>query len=699
MYRDLLVTYVPLRRFWAERVASGHLPRWFPWEGLGQSFLGQGITGTFHPVNLLWLLFDEADALRVEIAGALLLGIVGQVLFARRSRQSAPAAVASAVALALSGYTLSMTSNPVYLRGLCTLPWVALAASALFTGPRPARAAVALGLTWALIPLGGDALSTLTAGAVVAALWVAHRAWARLGWALAAAGLMALLAAPELVPAALLRADSIVADFHNADFLARHWALHPERLPELLLPGLRTLAEGWERAQAVGEAGRWAESILLGALPVAMALTIPRHRVPLALLALALGSGWLALGIHGGLEPLLRHLLPALNTVRYPEKHLALTVFGVSAAAGFGVDAGLRAPRRALLSLGLVSLASVGAAFAAGSPGDHLGPLALALVTSAGFGAVTLLQARIPAAAWLVPLLFAASLWREPLGLVTLPAGELLAPTAALPGAQRVWSERGATTPPVDEASLQRWALEAEAVLAGNLSVLHRRAAFGMSANLPLAPRRERLLLGWALTDTRELGHLFGYDVEVPAEGAPRLVEAAPRAWLATPRFVPSTRELLARLRSDPRGARQHPLVLGPDATPAEAPAGEVRWTLDAIDELVLEAEVQRPAILVLNDLAAPGWTATVDGVPTPIGVANALVRAVPLQPGRHEVRFEYAVPGLRTGLALAALALLVALLLLGGRPQRAGRPSVGTASPSGTGTSTTAARPPRSTS
>lgn len=56
--------------------------------------------------------------------------------------------------------------------------------------------------------------------------------------------------------------------------------------------------------------------------------------------------------------------------------------------------------------------------------------------------------------------------------------------------------------------------------------------------------------------------------------------------------------------------------------------------------EVVLRAS--GPGTLVLADTNYPGWTATVDGVATPIGQADLVMRAVPLGLGDHEIRFRY---------------------------------------------------------
>jgi uncharacterized membrane protein YfhO len=72
----------------------------------------------------------------------------------------------------------------------------------------------------------------------------------------------------------------------------------------------------------------------------------------------------------------------------------------------------------------------------------------------------------------------------------------------------------------------------------------------------------------------------------------------------------------------------------------------------------------------VLLDRFAAGWQATVDDRAVEIERADLLVRAVPVGPGRHTVRFRYRAPGLRLGLALSAVAWLAlgALLLVGRR-------------------------------
>ena len=58
--------------------------------------------------------------------------------------------------------------------------------------------------------------------------------------------------------------------------------------------------------------------------------------------------------------------------------------------------------------------------------------------------------------------------------------------------------------------------------------------------------------------------------------------------------------------------------------------------------EVILRADVAEPALLVLADMAYPGWQAWVDGVPSPILTVDGVFRGLALDPGNHVARFAY---------------------------------------------------------
>jgi uncharacterized membrane protein YfhO len=83
-------------------------------------------------------------------------------------------------------------------------------------------------------------------------------------------------------------------------------------------------------------------------------------------------------------------------------------------------------------------------------------------------------------------------------------------------------------------------------------------------------------------------------------------------------------------------------------------------------NDVLVRARAPGGGFLLLADTFYPGWTATVDGKPAPIYRANISVRAVPLSPGSHRVRFHYAPASLYRGaiISLSALGgLLIALV------------------------------------
>jgi len=80
---------------------------------------------------------------------------------------------------------------------------------------------------------------------------------------------------------------------------------------------------------------------------------------------------------------------------------------------------------------------------------------------------------------------------------------------------------------------------------------------------------------------------------------------------------------------------------------------------------LTIRADSACPGLLVVNQSWAPGWTATVDGQPTPILRTNFLARGVALPAGQHEVRFVYAPGSFTVGLVLTIATSLTLLGLL----------------------------------
>jgi hypothetical protein len=112
---------------------------------------------------------------------------------------------------------------------------------------------------------------------------------------------------------------------------------------------------------------------------------------------------------------------------------------------------------------------------------------------------------------------------------------------------------------------------------------------------------------------------------------------------------------------------------LGPDAAndpgPDAAPPGSARVVSDSGDEMTVEVEASRNALLFVADGWYPNWRAEVDGVAAPVYRANYAYRAVPVGAGNHRVTFTYRPHEFYAGLAvtIAGVAALVATLLARG--------------------------------
>lgn len=94
---------------------------------------------------------------------------------------------------------------------------------------------------------------------------------------------------------------------------------------------------------------------------------------------------------------------------------------------------------------------------------------------------------------------------------------------------------------------------------------------------------------------------------------------------------------------------------------------GAATLVVDEPDRLVVRAESAGPGLLVLRDVAAPGWVASVDGRPARIITADHAFRGVEVPSGSSLVEFRYEPRTYRTGLWLAAAGIVLAIALVAG--------------------------------
>jgi len=477
-------------------------------------------------------------------------------------------------------------------------------------------------------------------------------------------------------------------------------------------------------------------SLYVGSLTIALAaagVSRLERGTRIVLLGFAFLALWLSLGAAGGLG-LLAARLHLFDVFRFPSKALLLVHLALSLGAGLGFDrlrrgdgwrtftvvaAGLLAAILTLAAivsaggLGLAEWAGIDTArwpgVAAAIRGDVLsealvivGALAAALavgrrretasVASLLVGTLTVL-ALVRAGAGMNPQTSAAFFRPLPemvaLRLHDLGGGRVFSYGIDWSPAFRAFLAQGRGPLRLASFSLNRQVLapynnvvdRVEAPEATDLTSFVPRSRELAPAHYD--PRAVGTLLPWlrnaAVSRVLSLDPLEHPDLEqlarVPMGAglfihAYRLRDPGSRAYVAC-RVV----------RADPADALRRPYAADFDAArdvalAEEAQAscrdGRARGGEEAPSAERYDVHADGAGVLVVRASFARGWSATVDGLPAPVLVANGKHRGVPVPAGDHEVRLRYRAPGLYVGLSAAlisALALASLLVLSRSRP------------------------------
>ena len=127
----------------------------------------------------------------------------------------------------------------------------------------------------------------------------------------------------------------------------------------------------------------------------------------------------------------------------------------------------------------------------------------------------------------------------------------------------------------------------------------------------------------------------------------------------------PPTEELLARLAEDRFDASATTFV---DADVAfDDVRGTARIASEHPQEIVMEADMETPGLVVLADQWHPGWKATADGQPTPVHRVNHAIRGIAVPRGKTTIVMRYDPQSFRSGRLVSLLAVGL-LLAWGGR-------------------------------
>jgi hypothetical protein len=669
-YSDLVITHYPNVLFLRRALLEWHtIPLWSPTILSGYPFAANPLSGLWYPPGWLAVFLPLPFGFNLLIALHMLWGGIGMVRLQKKEGMSHAAALFGALAFESMPKLFAHygVGHLTLIYAVCWTPWLLAAALPRLPARRPARLSPLAqpGFILALIFLA-DPRWAMFAGVLWWGYVLAHSQYSanhasessptpsrfqsllrNLVFLFSQTLLAALLAAPLALP--LLEYARLSTRAHLTPQEALAFSLPFPRLLGLLFPDFGGFHEWMLYPGGL--------VLVLGVVAVFQKrLTFAkRFWVWVAFLSLLF-----SLGSQIPLLPLLARL-PGFDWLRVPSRALFLTGMAFAALSARGLDAlsselpGLgRSARLALVGLVSFEMIFVGVVWVVNDrlPFNFAWGAALALAGAVWVAA----RSRVKSALALRGVLFGLALvdWgaaalsgyapRSP-GLVFSESKAVMEFLAAQPARFRVYSPSYSLP--------QQMAARAALELADGVDPLQLEAYAAFMEQASGVPRPD-------------------YSVTLPPfVGDPKQANTAyrpdaRRLGLLNVRFVVAEFEIAAeglRLRETFGRTRLYEnmaamprawLDVGGVWTEAEV----VLWTPNRV---VLHAA--GPGLLVLSEIAYPGWGVRLDGERAKMHTAEGLLRAVWLPPGEHEVAFIFQPTSLYLGLFLFALGVLYFLI------------------------------------
>jgi hypothetical protein len=718
---DLAYQFAAWRAFAAASIRAGHLPLWNPYTYSGEPFLGGFQSALFYPFNGIFLVMPLERALNFSMLLHLVILGWGMYRWAIQRGFHPIAAALCGLALPLSGPVFPHVYAG-HLSNLCTMAWAPWILAGLERGWGEGRrggffqasAAICLQIFAGHVQY---VFFTGVAASIDALAWsltdrsVRRRA---LPFLAICYGSAAALAAVQLLPGFAAAAESVRQGGLPFARASRYF-FPGENLLSLFLPNFLEYPVDRHLDFSIYW-GRWDSSEMSafigasGLLLAGVGLAAGRRRRAVGRdLAVAVLLGILALGTETPLYGILYEHAPGFSQFRGMSKFTFPAMLFLGLAVGAGIDAVVRrAPiTRWVTAIALIAglgVAEVGVAlwlhpgpmvelayFARStgtnysppesyqdpslmrSVGTHTGTL---LVWAGGIlllsGGSLALARRRPDLRWLVLAVFPLEMIAYAYGNFAVAPLDLMTKTddkraffAQNPGDYRVL----------------------------DLVRRHSGADNGFRAGAPdlwgddpLVSRRYSEFISWTqhldpdqaqqnVAEFTALPPIYAmlrcrYVIRVDDgklgvfEGAPHPM---PQAQLISGYRLESGRDALFQAMAAPAFDPRRTVLLESEPAPRPVPSanpGMVRVANPSPDEIVVDAEVASPALLLITDPYSRDWRAVAlagssqrhyDLLP-----ANYILRAVPLAAGHHHLAIEYAPPSFRlgAGCSLGALAL-----------------------------------------
>ncbi|MEA2709120.1 MAG: hypothetical protein QOF78_1721 [Phycisphaerales bacterium] len=642
--------------------ATGRPPLWNPYAFGGAAALGNFQYALLYPPNWLHLVLPTAWAINLIAALHVWLAGVLTVAWCRARGCSTVAALVGGTIFSLSGpYLLHLYAG--HLTYLCVVAWAPLIFLAVdrildSSRPQPMPAALLGAFAVAMQILGGypqPAFYTLLA-VVPYAIVSLPRGDAMRRCALIAVMyfLGASIAAAQLLPALDAARESVRAGAIDYAF-ATSYSLPPENLLTLIIP--YPFGDDFS-SPYTGRWLMWEMSLFVGSVSATLAacgLIAPRRRRDIAAAIVLVMAIVLAMGAHTPVFRLLYAIVPGVDRFRAPARFSFIAALMISALAAAGYDA----LRRKAFPRGAVAIAAgvlAAALFAVSLATPTIRQLDRSALIFAQLALVLLLLARVPRLAYLLPALIVFELWRPAARTIEWfyprTASSAIQPAAA--------DERVVTTSDkllnlttqlriedawgYDPAIAARWADLVGPLLGADA----RRGDFAPTKDVT-ATRNSPI---WSMLRVARV---------IAPTTQPWNVKPMPRVALLTDfQVVDGPAASLAAVRDENFDPHQRIILEWP---PAPAPvsgdgdAGVASVVGRTTDSLTIDADLVRPAILLITDAYSAGWRAQ---PPYHVMPANHALRAIPLDAGQHHIMLEYRPPSVRAGQLVSAAGLIV---------------------------------------
>ncbi|MBN1310816.1 MAG: YfhO family protein [Anaerolineae bacterium] len=684
---DFSSQFLACGAYQAERLLSGEIPLWNPYNYGGHPFLADVQTAVFYPPRLLTIVISHFtggwnyNAVQIEALAHYWLASVWMYLFIRTMTRSRIAGMVSAIALAYGGYLTGYP--PVQLAVLEASSWLPLGLLGIYKAsgdisPDTQRGRWHAGwlalsaLTLGMSLLAGHPQTNLFLTYALIAYAVHRAARQRIAWKPTVLVVFAMLiigyglAAVQLIPGLEymrlttrtdMGFDARAGGFPFSDLLSifvhglTHWSPLYAGIPVLALAGIAA----WRKQES---ACFWGITALI------------------------------SLGISFGGSTIMYHLAyltaPGLALFRGQERIAYLIAYSLAIMAGLGaatlrnVPSTERRHSRVLSIAAILSWVLAIELFIARRIYVELDTLSRSVFFVGILVTLTwLVVGRLSTSA--------KSTWWQ-LALIGLIIFDLFSNTMNTNWEARPASDRTLYSELVpialEDDTLYR--VDGRLGLGGNFgTMVGLQDIWGVSplrpkttqayGKLPQYRHHQLLAVKYVFTDWQQLEVPSIIRAEAEFQGFLALLheitDPMPRAWMAYRTMIaPEDSQAwswLADPSFDPRTTViliSEPELELPDNPPDD---WSVEITAYEPEYIALDVDTPTDGILVLSEVDYPGWQATVDGVTVPIWHVDGGLRGLPLEAGQYHIELDYRPLSFTLGVGISIGALLVLLTLV----------------------------------